>query len=60
MSDIYSNQKERPTNKIIDCNNEPMVKNLNDASVVVPLIKEYLEISVKNDDKLVKLKSYKG
>ena len=32
-----------------------MVKNLNDASVVVPLIKEYLEISVKNDDALVKL-----
>ena len=34
---------------------EPMVKNLNDASVVVPLIKEYLEISVKNDDALIKL-----
>jgi hypothetical protein len=26
-----------------------------DASVVVPLIKEYLEISVKNDDALIKL-----
>jgi len=32
-----------------------MVKNLNDASVVVPLIKEYLDISVRNDDALVKL-----
>lgn len=32
-----------------------MVKNLNDAAVVVPLIKEYLDISVRNDDALIKL-----
>ena len=31
------------------------MKSMGDATVIVPLIKEYLEISVKNDDHLVKL-----
>ena len=56
MSDIYSNKKKKDRQiKLLIAQLEPMVKNLNDASVVVPLIKEYLEISVKNDDALVKL-----
>ena len=56
MSDIYSNQKKKDRQiKLLIAQLEPMVKNLNDASVVVPLIKEYLEISVKNDDALIKL-----
>ena len=32
-----------------------MVKNLQDATVIVPLIKEYMEVAVKNDDQIVKL-----
>ena len=40
--------------KLLIAQLEPLVKNLNDASVVVPLIKEYLEVSVKNDDQLVR------
>ena len=28
---------------------------MGDATVVVPLIKEYMEISVKNDDQLIKM-----
>ncbi len=32
-----------------------MIRNASDATVIVPLIKEYLEVSVKNDDHLVKL-----
>jgi len=32
-----------------------MIKNVGDATVMVPLIKDYLEVSVKNDDALVKL-----
>ena len=31
------------------------IKTLSDATIIVPLIKDYLEISVKNDDALVKL-----
>jgi hypothetical protein len=56
MGDIYSNQKKKDRQiKLLIAQLEPMVKNLNDASVVVPLIKEYLDISVRNDDALVKL-----
>ena len=32
-----------------------MIKNIGDATVIVPLIKEYLEVGVKNDEHLVKL-----
>jgi hypothetical protein len=32
-----------------------MIKNIGDASIIVPMIKDYLEVSVKNDDALVKL-----
>tara|TARA_B100001564_G_scaffold354013_1_gene363899 strand:+ start:552 stop:911 length:360 start_codon:yes stop_codon:yes gene_type:complete len=56
MADIYSNQKKKDRQiKLLIAQLEPMVKNLNDASVVVPLIKEYLDISVRNDDALIKL-----
>jgi uncharacterized protein YaeQ len=32
-----------------------MIKNIGDATIVVPLIKEYMEVSVKNDEHLVKM-----
>ena len=32
-----------------------MIKNTGDATVVVPMIKDYLDVSVKNDDALIKL-----
>ena len=35
----------------------PLVQSLGDATVVVPLIKEYMEISIKNDDALIKIAS---
>ena len=56
MSDIYSNQKKKDRQiKLLIAQLEPMVKSLDQAAVVVPLIKEYLDISVKNDDALIKL-----
>ena len=33
----------------------PLITSLGDATVVVPLIKEYMEISVKNDEQLIKM-----
>ena len=33
----------------------PLITSLGDATVVVPLIKEYMEISVRNDDQLIKM-----
>ena len=34
---------------------KPFVTNIGDATIIVPLIKDYLEVSVKNDDQLAKL-----
>lgn len=58
LRDIYINnkKKEAQINTLID-GLKPLIKNVNDASMMVPLIKEYLEISVKNDEHLVKLAS---
>ena len=56
MRDVYHNSKKK--SRQIDTlikNLEPMIKNVGDATVIVPLIKEYLDVSVKNDDALVKL-----
>lgn len=56
MKDIYSNssKKDRQINMLI-AELRPLIKNVGDATVIVPLIKEYLEVSVKNDEHLVKL-----
>jgi hypothetical protein len=56
MSDVYHNSKKKDRQlKLLIAQLEPLVKNINDATVVVPLIKEYMEVSVKNDDQIVKL-----
>lgn len=56
LKDVYTNTKKKETqiNGLID-QLKPMIKSMTDASVMVPLVKEYLEVSVKNDDNLVKL-----
>ena len=58
MKDIYHNSKtkDRQINTLIH-ELQPLIKNLGDATVIVPLIKEYLDVSVKNDEHLVKLAS---
>lgn len=33
----------------------PLIQGIGDATLLVPLIKEYLEIGVKNDEQLIKL-----
>tara|TARA_R110000824_G_scaffold227641_1_gene415487 strand:+ start:3588 stop:3965 length:378 start_codon:yes stop_codon:yes gene_type:complete len=56
MKDIYHNskKKDRQINTLIQ-ELQPLMKNMGDATVIVPLIKEYLDVSVKNDEHLVKL-----
>lgn len=56
MSDVYHNSRKKSMqiNKLID-ELKNLIKTTSDATIVVPLIKEYLDISVKNDDHLVKL-----
>jgi hypothetical protein len=34
---------------------KPLIESIGDATLVVPMIKEYMEIGVKNDDALIKL-----
>jgi hypothetical protein len=56
MKDVYDNskKKDRQINLLIG-ELRPLIKNVGDATVIVPLIKEYLEVGVKNDEALVKL-----
>lgn len=56
MSDVYHNskKKDRQITQLI-AQLQPLIKNASDATIIVPLIKEYLDVAVKNDDHLVKL-----
>jgi hypothetical protein len=56
MSDVYHNskRKDRQINQLI-ASLQPLIKNASDATVVMPLIKDILDVSIKNDDHLVKL-----
>ena len=56
MSDVYHNskKKDRQINQLI-AQLQPLITSTSAATIVVPLIKEYLDIAVKNDDHLVKL-----
>ena len=56
LKEIHGNQKKK-ANQLASLIAElrPLIQSLGDATVVVPLIKEYMEISVKNDDHLIKM-----
>ena len=56
LEEIYTNQKRREAqvNALIS-ELKPMVTDIGDATLIVPLIKEYMEIGVKNDDALIKM-----
>ena len=58
LEEIYNNQKkksEQVTALISEL--KPLIQEIGDATLIVPLIKEYMEISVKNDDHLLKMAS---
>jgi hypothetical protein len=56
LEEIYTNQKkkDKQINALI-AELKPLVQSMGDATLIVPLIKEYLEISVKNDEQLIKM-----
>ena len=56
FQEIYTNQKkkERQISALIE-ELKPMVESIGDATLIVPLLKEYLEIGVKNDEQLIKM-----
>jgi hypothetical protein len=56
LKDIYENQKkkDRQINLLI-ADLKPLITNIGDAALLVPVIKDYMEVSVKNDEHLEKL-----
>jgi hypothetical protein len=56
LKDIYENQKkkDRQINLLI-ADLKPLITNISDAALLVPVIKDYMEVSVKNDEHLVKM-----
>jgi hypothetical protein len=56
FQEIYNNQKkkEKQISALIE-ELKPLIGDIGDATLVVPLIKEYLEIGVKNDEQLIKM-----
>ena len=56
FEEIYGNQKKKEkqiSTLIGELKN--LINDIGDATLVVPLIKEYLEIGVKNDEQLIKM-----
>ena len=56
LKDIVVNSEARndTIEKMID-DLRAMVKTPNDAIIIIPLIREYLDVTVKNDEQLIKL-----
>ena len=56
FGEIYDNSKEtRGQVKALIGELKPLIENIGDATLLVPMIKEYMEIGVKNDEALIKL-----
>jgi hypothetical protein len=56
LNEIYNNSKnkEKQISALI-LELKPLINDTGDATLIVPLIKEYLEIGVKNDEQLIKM-----
>ena len=56
LREIHTNskKKEKQINSLI-AQLQPLVKNITDATILVPLIKDYLDVGIKNDDALIKM-----
>jgi altronate dehydratase len=56
LKNIYDNSKEKERQiKDLISGLKPLISDTQSALMVVPLIKEYLDVSVKNDDSLIKM-----
>jgi hypothetical protein len=56
FQDIYSNQvnKKKNISELIESLRK-LIKNVGEAAVIAPIVKDLIEVSVKNDDHLIKL-----
>ena len=56
FGEIYDNSKDTRTQvQGLIRELKPLIENIGDATLIVPMIKEYMEIGVKNDDALIKM-----
>jgi len=60
LSDLFSEIHDNSSNtrgqvKGLIGELKPLIENIGDATLIVPMIKEYMEIGVKNDEHLIKL-----
>jgi hypothetical protein len=54
--DIVKNSEEKKNSlDILITDLREMVKTINDATMIVPLLKEYFDVGVRNDEQLIKL-----
>ena len=56
LSEIYDNKNKKSV-QISGLISElkPLINDIGDATLIVPLIKEYLDIGVRNDEQLIKM-----
>jgi hypothetical protein len=56
LKEIHTNQKDKEGQlKSLIEGLKPLVTTPGEATIIVPLIKEYMELSIKNDDHLLKM-----
>lgn len=56
LSEIYNNQKKRKeTIFLLIQDLKPLINDIGDATLLVPLIAQYLDLDVKNDEQLIKM-----
>ena len=56
LQEIYTNQNEKKAQvTALISELKPLIADIGDATLIVPLIKEYMEIGVKNDEQLIKM-----
>ena len=56
LKEIHTNQKDKEVQlrSLIEAL-KPLVTSPGEATIMVPLIKEYMELAIKNDDALIKM-----
>jgi hypothetical protein len=56
LKEIYDNQKKKEMQiSALIGELKPLINDIGDATLIVPLIKEYMELGIKNDEQLIKM-----
>lgn len=56
FQEIYNNQKKKEEQiSALIGQLKPLIVDIGDATLIVPLIKEYMELGIKNDEQLIKM-----